>query len=126
MNDIASRNDVELLVREFYKKVRKNEILGYIFDDVIRIDWDYHIPILIDFWESILLDTGSYTRNAMAEHFKVNQKVRLEPLHFSTWLRLFDSTVDELFVGSKAELAKKRAHSIAQIMQMKLQQVNGQ
>ena len=126
MKDISAREDVELLVSEFYKKVRKNEILGYIFDDIMKIDWGHHMPIIVDFWESILLDTGSYSRNAMAEHFKVNQQIKLEAFHFTTWLSLFDSTVDELFKGEKAELAKKRAHSVAQIIQLKLQQVNKQ
>jgi len=124
MKDIASREDVDLLVRSFYQKVRKNEMLGYIFNDVIKIDWDYHIPILVDFWETILLDTNSYQRNAMAEHFKVNQKIKLLPEHFTTWLSLFDTTVDQHFKGDKADLAKKRAHSIAQIMQLKIQQIN--
>ena len=124
MQDIRSREDIERLVKEFYSKVRANDKLGYIFDDIMKIDWDYHIPILVDFWESILLDTGAYTRNAMGEHFKVNQKVKLEPLHFTTWLELFDSTVDELFAGEKADLAKRRAHSVAQLMQLKMQQIN--
>ena len=124
MKDISSRADVDLLVRSFYTKVRKNETLGYIFDVIIKIDWDHHIPILVDFWETILLDTNSYQRNAMAEHFKVNQQIKLEPLHFNTWLSLFDATVDEHFKGIKADLAKKRAHSIAQIMQLKRQQIN--
>ena len=60
----------------------------------------------------------------MGEHFKVNEKIQLEPLHFTTWLALFDSTVDELFKGNRADMAKKRAHSIAQIMQLKMAQVN--
>jgi hemoglobin len=124
MKDIASRKDIEHLVKEFYTKVRQDETLGYIFDDVVKIDWDHHIPILVDFWETILLDTGSYTRNAMGEHFKVNHLVKLEEKHFSTWLNLFDSTVDENFTGEKAELAKKRAHSVASLMQLKMQQVN--
>ena len=124
MKDIATREDVELLVKEFYKKVRLDQTLGYIFDDVIKIDWNYHVPILVDFWETILLDSASYNRNAMAEHFKVNQKVKLEPHHFATWLDLFDQTVNELFEGNKASEAKKRAHSIAQLMQLKMEQVN--
>jgi hemoglobin len=124
MKDITSRTDIELLVNEFYAKVRKDETLGYIFDDVVKINWDHHIPILVDFWETILLDSGSYTRNAMAEHFNVNAKIKLEPLHFATWLRLFDSTINEYFEGEKAELAKKRAHSIGQIMQLKMQHIN--
>lgn len=122
--DITTREDIELLVKSFYSKVRKNETLGYIFDDIIKIDWDHHVPILVDFWETILLDTSSYTRNAMGEHFKVNQKIKLESFHFATWLNLFDSTVDEYFEGEKANLAKKRAHSIADIMLLKLQQIN--
>ena|ERR1051325_1803230 len=124
MKEISSRADIEMLVKTFYSKVRKNETLGYIFDDVMKIDWDHHIPILVDFWETILLDTASYNRNAMAEHFKVNQKVKLEPIHFRTWLAIFDATVDELFIGEKAELAKKRAHSVADIMKLKMQQIN--
>jgi len=125
VRDIETREDILLLVTEFYKKVRKNETLGFIFDDIMKIDWEYHIPILVDFWETILLDTGSYTRNAMAEHFKVNQKIKLEPHHFNTWLDLFDTIVDRLFKGDKATMAKKRAHSVASIIQLKLQQLNG-
>jgi len=124
MKDIGSREDVTLLVMEFYKKVRQNEALGYIFDDVIRINWEHHIPILIDFWESMLLDANKYSRNAMAVHFQINEKIRLEPAHFKTWLQLFDSTVDECFSGEKAELAKTRAHSIAGVMQLKLRSLN--
>lgn len=120
MKDITTREDITLLVKEFYRKVRQNETLGYIFDDVMKIDWDYHIPILIDFWETILLDTASYRRNAMEVHFQVNEKVKLQPFHFTTWLNLFDTTVDEYFAGEKASLAKKRAHSVAGLMQLKL------
>src|SRR4051812_42975241 len=104
MKDISSRKDIELLVKQFYQKVRKNETLGYIFDDVMKIDWDYHIPILVDFWETILLDKTSYNRNTMEVHFVVNQKIKLQPVHFTSWLSLFDSTVDEYFQGEKASL----------------------
>ena len=124
MKDISSREDVELLVTKFYGKVRKNELLDHIFDDVIKIDWDHHIPILIDFWESILLDVNKYNRNAMGVHFEINQKIELRPIHFATWLSLFDETVDEYFTGEKASLAKTRAHSIASIMEFKMQQIN--
>jgi hemoglobin len=124
MKDIANRQDVELLVNEFYRKVRQDEQLGHIFDEVIKLDWEHHIPILCDFWDTILLDAGNYTRNAMAVHFDVNKKISLLPQHFTTWLFLFDETIDELFQGETADLAKKRAHSIAQLMQLKMEQLN--
>jgi hemoglobin len=124
MKDITSREDIELLVKNFYLKIRNNETLGYIFDDVMKIDWDHHIPILVDFWESILLNTASYRRNAMDIHFKVNNKIKLQSIHFSNWLVLFDSTVDEYFAGEKASLAKKRAHAIAELMEYKMEEIN--
>jgi hemoglobin len=124
MNDIETRNDIELLVKEFYAKVRKNETLGPIFDDIMKINWDHHIPILIDFWETILLDNPVYRRNAMGVHFEVNEKIKLLRQHFTTWLFLFDSTVDEYFEGDKAALAKKRAHDIANLMLFKMDKIN--
>ena len=112
MKEIESRADIELLVKEFYGKVRKNDALGPIFDDIMKINWDHHIPILIDFWETILLDNPVYRRNAMGVHFEVNKKIKLQKEHFSIWLSLFDSTIDQYFTGDKAALAKKRAHEI--------------
>jgi hemoglobin len=57
----------------------------------------------------------------MAVHFDVNKKIKLLPEHFTSWLALFDETVNELFTGEIANLAIKRAHSIAELMQLKLQ-----
>ena len=48
-------------------------------------------------------------------HFK-----RLDKAAFDRWIQLFLQTVDELFVGEKAELARQRAYSIATMMQLKI------
>jgi hemoglobin len=122
--DIQSRADIEKLMTQFYDKVKKDPVIGYIFNDIARIDWDHHIPLICDFWETLLLDSGSYTRNAMQVHYVLNRKVRLEEKHFERWLQLFFETLDELFAGEKAMLAKKRARSIASLMQFKMQQEN--
>jgi len=42
-------------------------------------------------------------------------------LQFNEWLRLFRSTVDELFIGEKAEEAKVRAENIARLMLHKIE-----
>jgi hemoglobin len=44
----------------------------------------------------------------------------IEEKHFSQWLALFRETIDEHFAGPKAEEAKTRASSIAQIMNFKI------
>ena len=40
--------------------------------------------------------------------------------HFEAWLSLFESTLDEMFLGNIAELAKKRAKSVASLMKFKM------
>ena len=117
--DISSRQDIMHLVNRFYEKVKADEMIGYIFNDVARVDWEKHLPVMYDFWESVIFFTGGYTGNPMITHRKLNQVVHLTPGHFQKWIELFTSTVDENFSGDKAELAKQRAVSIATIMQLK-------
>jgi len=124
MNDIETRDDIELLMREFYKKVMNDEKIGFIFTNVALLDLKHHLPIITDFWENVLFDTGKYTRNAMIPHFKLNEQVNFQPQHFERWLFHFNETVKETFYGKVAELACTRAKSIAAIMQIKLQQTN--
>jgi hemoglobin len=84
------------------------------------VNWNKHLPVMYDFWESILFFTASYNGNPMAVHGHLHRLANLNKEHFNVWLKLFTSTVDELFEGEKAELAKQRAASIATVMQMKL------
>jgi hemoglobin len=118
--DISSRDDIASLVRSFYEKVKKNEKIGYIFNDVAKIDWEHHLPIMYDFWENVVFSTGNYKRNAIAAHKKLNQLEPLNKDHFAEWLRLWTATVDELFSGDNAELIKQRATSIATVMQISI------
>jgi hemoglobin len=123
-HDITSRQDVQLLIDTFYLHVRKDEVIGFIFNDVAQVDWVKHLPVMYDFWDNVLLDSGTYTRNTMAPHFMLNEKVRLLPEHFSRWIQLFETTVQQLFQGPTADLAITRARSIKGIMEIKMNHVN--
>jgi hemoglobin len=122
--DIQSRADIELLMNTFYDKVKKDNTIGYIFNEVARVDWDHHIPIICDFWETILLGATSYRNNAMGVHYALNRKEPFQKKHFDRWLSLFNETIDSLFSGTIATMAKKRAQSIASLMLFKMQQEN--
>jgi hemoglobin len=52
--DIADRKDIEQLINSFYDKVRADELIGYIFNDVANVDWPHHMPVMYDFWEGII------------------------------------------------------------------------
>ncbi|MBP6686549.1 MAG: group III truncated hemoglobin, partial [Lacibacter sp.] len=96
------------------------------FTDVAKIDLPNHLPVLVDFRESILFQSDTYQKNAMKIHTDLHKRSPLQPKHFKAWLGYFHETVDELFEGEKAELAKQRATSIATVMQIKLIELNKQ
>jgi hemoglobin len=119
-HDITITADIQLLVDSFYDKVKADEIIGYIFTDVIQVHWEKHFPIMYKFWENTLFYTGSYEGNPMELHKHLNRVLPLTAEHFKQWTMLFTQTVDELFEGKNAELAKQRAISIATVMQIKI------
>ncbi len=122
--DITDRKDIELLVDIFYERLLKDDSINYIFTDVAKIDIKTHIPVIADFWESILLNSNVYNNNPMKIHLDLNNKTPLQKHHFETWLKYFTASVDELFEGNTAMLAKQRAVSIATVMQIKISQHN--
>ena len=113
MTDITTKEDVGRLVESFYTKVRADELIGPIFSDV---DWPHHLPVMVNFWSSILLGDNSYVGNPFGKH--VNRGLMAE--HFSRWLQLFHETVDEYFEGFNAREAKNRADTIAQLFKHRL------
>ena len=122
--DINHRDDIENLIIAFYDKVIPDPVIGFIFTKIVKMHWELHIPIIVDFWETILLDNPVYKKNAMEVHYHLNKIIKLEKIHFDTWLSLFTSTVDEMFEGKIATLAKTRATSIAAVMQYKMMDIN--
>ncbi len=125
-NDISSRQDIEQLIIEFYEKVKPDPTIGFIFTEIVKTNWEHHIPVIVDFWEGILLDNPVYQRNAMEVHYHLNNQMPLQKEHFKTWLNLFNCSVDVLFEGKIATLAKTRAKSIADVMQFKMDNINNQ
>ena len=121
--DISTREDLFLLVENFYEKLLHDETISYLFTDSAQINLDHHFPVLVDFWDSILFQSDTYGKNAMQPHLILHQKSPLQKHHFETWLMYFNATVDELFEGEKAFIAKERAKSIATVMQIKLGQI---
>ena len=118
--DISNRADIQQLVDTFYLKVRADETIGYLFNEVAQVNWEQHLLRMYDFWENILFQTGSFKGNPMAAHVQLHQKSPLSAAHFDRWQQLFLATVDELFEGDMAELIKQRALSSATMMRIKV------
>jgi hemoglobin len=119
-NDINSRGDVERLVTKFYEKVIADPLIGPIFTEVVQVNWEKHLPVMFNFWENALFYTGNYSGNPMMSHQRLNEIFPLQEQHFNQWVLLFTETVDELFEGEKANLAKQKALSISTILRIKI------
>lgn len=119
--DIETRADCETLVRTFYGRALTDPVIGFIFTDVARLDLEAHVPVIASFWETMLLGAHSYGGGAFAAHAALDVKVELRSGHFERWLVLWRGTVDELFAGERAELAKRHAERVARAFSDRLQ-----
>ena len=122
--DIKDKEDIKILVDAFYVKVQKNELLGPIFIDLMKVNWDTHLPKMYDFWNMILFEVPGYEGYPLRPHLEINAKNPLTALHFETWLGLFDTTVDELFIGEKATEIKLRAKNVGMSWSYKMDYLN--
>ncbi len=120
MKDIHSREDITLLLRNFYQKALNDPSIGSFFTEIAQIDLEAHLPHITDFWEQQLFYTGTYKKNVLQIHQNIHSQKVIQTIHFEQWLSLFNSTVDELFKGEKADLAKTRALSIATVIRVKI------
>lgn len=119
--DIKSREDLVLLVTQFYKKVRSEKTLGPIFNKAIK-DWSTHLVHITNFWESSLFMGKNYIGNPVIAHQKIDHQENnsIEMKHFGIWMNLWMETVNELFEGEIANLAVQRARNMASILFIKI------
>ncbi len=118
---LASRQEVALLVHRFYEKVRRHAVLGPIFNGIIT-DWDSHLELLTDFWESQLFLKRTYLGNPVAVHQAVDAHMQhtLTPEHFGFWMNMWFETLDEGFEGETAWIAKNRAQKMSTMLYLKM------
>ena len=121
MKDITNRDDLYLLVDEFYKKLLSDISINYIFTDIVKVHIESHLPILVTFWSQAILGTGGYTNNLTQIHLDINAKEYLSPALFKIWLNHFFTSVDTFFAGENSEKIKTQALNIATVMQIKIE-----
>lgn len=119
--NIETREDVSLLVNTFYSKVRKDNLLGPIFNGIIT-DWKTHLELLTDFWETNLFFERKYFGNPLHTHIEVDKKCgnTINELHFGTWINLWLETINELFEGETAQIAITRARNMGTFMHLNI------
>lgn len=118
--DIQCREDIVDILWKFYTIAFKDDLIGRFFTEVVPLDLDTHIPVIADFWDSVVFNARGYRKNVMEVHQHIHQLSAIRKEHLDRWVKLFTGTVSENFEGEKAELMKQRARSIATLMDIKL------
>src|SRR3954471_10192075 len=116
--DILSRTGIdnamiETLVRAFYGKIRKDPLLGPVFEARIA-DWEPHLERMCAFWSSVALMSGVYSGRPMEKHLPLPVDAR----HFDRWLALFEETAREVSPPAAAEHFIERAHRVAESLEL--------
>ncbi len=116
-NDIKNIGDIKIMVDSFYARVREDDLLKDIFEDIIRDNWNEHLEKMYRFWQTAVLNEHTYFGSPFAPH----ADMQIDKTHFDRWVEIFVKNMDELFSGEKAEETKKRAISMAQLFNSKLE-----
>ena len=114
--DIVDRDDIERLVRDFYRDVAMDDLLGPVFE-AAHVNWNAHVATLIDFWSWQLFGEAGYEGQPLRAHEPVHARTPLSSSHHERWVALFCDTVDASFEGPRAEVAKGRGRKMAAAME---------
>ena len=113
MDDIKTHTDIKKMVNLFYAKVMQDDLLSPFFKN---LNFEKHLPKMIDFWAFVLLDEVGYSTNVTEKHLQM----ALKKEHFTQWLNLFNETINQNWKGEKATLAKERAYLIGWTIESKM------
>ena len=107
-------------MRKFYELAFRDDTIGFFFTQVVPLDLETHLPIIADFWDSVLFGARGYGKNVMQIHQHISSLSKIEKHHLQRWVALFHHVISDHFQGENAELMKQRAQSIATLMEIKL------
>ncbi|MDV3124345.1 group III truncated hemoglobin [Mycobacterium sp. 21AC1] len=118
--DLVDRDDVYALLSRFYGRVLVDDLLAGPFAEVRATGLEAHLPVMCDFWETVLFRAGLYRGSALTVHREVHHAHPLTHEHFIRWLTLWLDTVDAMYRGPVAEQAKIQGRRIAWAMHRRL------
>ena len=84
---------ISILVERFYDRIRSDETLGPIFNNIIGDNWGPHLKQMKAFWASVTMNAGLYSGKPVEQHRKHTNAIKSE--HFDIWLTLFRQTLED-------------------------------
>ncbi len=104
-----TKETINTLVHGFYADVRKDPLLGPVFENALRGRWDVHLQRLVDFWSTVALGTRSFRGDIFSQHMALQN---ITPAHFAAWVGLWKKHTEQLFFPDVAHRLQVAAHGI--------------
>lgn len=101
---------ISVLIDSFYADVRRDPLLGPLFERVIGPDWAVHLERIREFWNTVALGTRSFRGNVFGEHMAIDG---VEPAMFGRWLTLWQAHTERLLSADDAATLQQQAQGIA-------------
>ena len=113
--DTVDRGKIEQMVRKFYTIVLQDDILSPFFiralgNDLKNGKWYEHLNTLTNFWMLMMEGEKNYWGDPFPPHAFLGP---LSPETFARWLKLFNETLQQLFVPELAEKFYKKAEILS-------------
>ncbi len=112
---------IENLVHSFYDKIKKDQIIGHIFNEIIADNWDEHLLQMCNFWSAIALSTGRYKGQPLLKHINIPN---LNEEHFIHWLSVFEENAYNSCSEEIANFFVSRARTIARNFMLSIKTYN--
>lgn len=109
-----TEESIRRMVDTFYDSVRKDELLGPVFENALHGQWDTHMPRMYEFWSTVLLGSGRFQGNVFGKHMALSG---ITKEHFVRWLGLFNATVTQMYDAETAAPILEVAGRIAESLQ---------
>jgi hemoglobin len=113
--DAISEEALVKLVYGFYDQVRKDAVIGPVFERALHDKWESHLPRMVDFWSTMLLGSRRFSGNVYGKHMALDG---IAPEHFVRWLTLFKQTAHQLFAPEPEATIVDTADRIAASLQL--------
>lgn len=114
---------IRRLIPAFYARVRRDPMLGPVFDGIIDDRWPPHIETVISFWLYVTrLDRSYNARNFIPAHIK-HAAIRVDQI--PQWLALFRDTAQDLCPADSAAVLVDIAQRMALSLEISLNRRHG-
>ena len=125
LRDTFSLAVIEDLVDTFYGSVRRDPLIGPIFNARIE-DWDIHLGRMNLFWRTVLRAEPGFRSSSRGDPAVLHRLIEeLEPSHFERWLKLFREACSRVLPPAAAEHVSMRAGRIAVALSAHLEEPTG-